>query len=151
MDEADIRQRGADRLVDDAPVRLDGAMMVERAVVAVVIDAGGERDRPLHRLHDVGEADRGSRARASARPAAAARGAVLAGLAVSVLPESALRTGMRVLTQNDGFPALAPVQIGLNIGLGQTQPRGAAIYDATDACAGAVHGRIPTQERIALA
>ncbi len=39
--------------------------------------------------------------------------AVLAGLAVSVLPESALRTGMKVLTQNDGFPALAPVQIGI--------------------------------------
>jgi DNA-binding transcriptional LysR family regulator len=39
--------------------------------------------------------------------------AVLAGLAVSVLPESALRTGMKVLTQTDGFPALAPVQIGI--------------------------------------
>lgn len=39
--------------------------------------------------------------------------AVLAGMAVSVLPESALRSGMRVLTQADGFPALAPVQIGI--------------------------------------
>ncbi len=39
--------------------------------------------------------------------------AVLAGLAVSVLPESALRSGMRVLSQSDGFPALAPVQIGI--------------------------------------
>ena len=39
--------------------------------------------------------------------------AVLAGMAVSILPESALRNGMRVLTQADGFPPLAPVQIGL--------------------------------------
>lgn len=39
--------------------------------------------------------------------------AVLSGLAVSVMPESALRTGMKVLTQTDGFPALPPVQIGI--------------------------------------
>lgn len=39
--------------------------------------------------------------------------AVLAGMAVSVMPESALRTGMKVLTQADGFPALPPVQIGI--------------------------------------
>ncbi|MGV8936398.1 MAG: LysR substrate-binding domain-containing protein [Allorhizobium sp.] len=39
--------------------------------------------------------------------------AVLAGMAVSVMPESALRTGMKVLTQNDGFPPLPPVQIGI--------------------------------------
>jgi DNA-binding transcriptional LysR family regulator len=39
--------------------------------------------------------------------------AVLAGMAVSVVPESALRTGMKVLSQADGFPALPPVQIGI--------------------------------------
>jgi DNA-binding transcriptional LysR family regulator len=39
--------------------------------------------------------------------------AVLAGLAVSVLPESAVRDGMRVLRPNEGYPALPPVQIGL--------------------------------------
>ncbi len=39
--------------------------------------------------------------------------AVLAGMAVSVLPESALRHGMKVLSQADGFPPLPPVQIGL--------------------------------------
>ncbi|MGL4729934.1 MAG: LysR substrate-binding domain-containing protein [Bosea sp. (in: a-proteobacteria)] len=39
--------------------------------------------------------------------------AVLAGLAVSVLPESAIRTGMRVLGANDGFPTLPTVRIGL--------------------------------------
>ena len=39
--------------------------------------------------------------------------AVLAGLAVSVQPESALRPGMRVLTERDGFPALPDAEIGL--------------------------------------
>jgi DNA-binding transcriptional LysR family regulator len=39
--------------------------------------------------------------------------AVLAGLAVSVLPESAIRSGMRVLGAADGFPALPTVRIGL--------------------------------------
>jgi DNA-binding transcriptional LysR family regulator len=39
--------------------------------------------------------------------------AVLAGLALSVLPESAVRSGMRILTPQEGFPALPPVRIGL--------------------------------------
>ncbi|HET7413795.1 MAG TPA: LysR substrate-binding domain-containing protein [Pararhizobium sp.] len=39
--------------------------------------------------------------------------AVLAGLAVSLLPESALRPGMRILSPSEGFPALAPTQIGI--------------------------------------
>ncbi|RYC32602.1 LysR family transcriptional regulator [Lichenibacterium minor] len=39
--------------------------------------------------------------------------AVLAGLAVSVLPESALRSGMRVLGPADGFPTLPSCKIAL--------------------------------------
>lgn len=39
--------------------------------------------------------------------------AVLSGLAVSVLPECALRPGMRVLGEADGFPALADCRIGI--------------------------------------
>ncbi|MBW3097130.1 LysR substrate-binding domain-containing protein [Pseudohoeflea coraliihabitans] len=39
--------------------------------------------------------------------------AVLSGLAVSLLPECAVRPGMRILSQADGFPALMPAQIGL--------------------------------------
>ena len=39
--------------------------------------------------------------------------AVLAGLAVSVLPESGLRPGMRVLSAAEGFPELASCRIGL--------------------------------------
>jgi len=39
--------------------------------------------------------------------------AVLAGLAVSVLPESGLRPGMRVLSAAEGFPELPSCRIGL--------------------------------------
>ncbi len=39
--------------------------------------------------------------------------AVLSGLAIAVLPESALRPGMRVLTERDGFPPLPQCEIGL--------------------------------------
>jgi DNA-binding transcriptional LysR family regulator len=45
--------------------------------------------------------------------AGAVAAAVLAGLAVSVLPESGLRPGMRVLSSKDGFPELPECRIGL--------------------------------------
>lgn len=45
--------------------------------------------------------------------AGAVAAAVLAGLAVSVLPESGLRPGMRILNAGDGFPELPPCHIGL--------------------------------------
>lgn len=45
--------------------------------------------------------------------------AVLAGLAVSVLPESALRPGMRVLGEAEGLPVLPKVDIGLLRARGQ--------------------------------
>ena len=45
--------------------------------------------------------------------AGAISAAVLAGLAVSVFPESGLRPGMRVLTPAEGFPELHPCRIGL--------------------------------------
>lgn len=51
--------------------------------------------------------------------------AVLAGLAVSVLPESALRPGMRVLGEAEGFPRLPPVEIGI------LKPRGRSTEVAT--------------------
>lgn len=38
---------------------------------------------------------------------------VLAGLSVSVLPESAVRAGMRILRPSEGFPALPSCKIGL--------------------------------------
>jgi DNA-binding transcriptional LysR family regulator len=39
--------------------------------------------------------------------------AVLSGLAVSVLPESALQPGMRILTAKEGFPDLPDAEIAL--------------------------------------
>lgn len=60
--------------------------------------------------------------------------AVLAGMAVSVLPESALRTGMKVLTQADGFPALAPVQIGIMKRPGLSPSLSNAICNHITAC-----------------
>ena len=52
--------------------------------------------------------------------------AVLAGLAVSILPECALRPGMRVLTEADGFGRLQ--EFGIGIMRGHTKP--SAIVDA---------------------
>jgi DNA-binding transcriptional LysR family regulator len=49
----------------------------------------------------------------SSSNAGAVAAAVLAGLAVSVLPESGVRPGMRILSPADGFPELPPCQIGL--------------------------------------
>ncbi|ESR24946.1 LysR family transcriptional regulator [Lutibaculum baratangense] len=40
-------------------------------------------------------------------------GAVIAGLAVSILPESAIRPEMRILDERDGFPPLPPCEIGM--------------------------------------
>jgi DNA-binding transcriptional LysR family regulator len=49
----------------------------------------------------------------SSSNAGAVSAAVLAGLAISVLPESGLRPGMRVLTAAEGFPELPSCRIGL--------------------------------------
>jgi DNA-binding transcriptional LysR family regulator len=49
----------------------------------------------------------------SSSNAGAVAAAVLAGLAVSVLPESGLRPGMRVLSAADGFPDLPSCRVGL--------------------------------------
>src|SRR5438270_7923662 len=49
----------------------------------------------------------------SSSNAGAVAAAVLAGLAISVLPESGLRPGMRVLSAADGFPELPSCRIGL--------------------------------------
>ncbi|WP_377296012.1 LysR substrate-binding domain-containing protein [Rhizobium sp. SGZ-381] len=60
--------------------------------------------------------------------------AVLAGMAVSILPESALRPGMKVLSQSDGFPSLPPVQIGLMKRPGLSPSLMTAITDHITAC-----------------
>ncbi|WP_182086689.1 LysR substrate-binding domain-containing protein [Aureimonas sp. ME7] len=55
--------------------------------------------------------------------------AVLAGLAVSVLPECALRPGMRVLGEADGFPRLPDAQIAVMRGRNSQSPAVAALVD----------------------
>ena len=55
--------------------------------------------------------------------------AVCAGLAVSVLPESALRPGMRVLGASDGFPALPSIKIALLRHPHEETPLAAALAD----------------------
>ena len=48
-------------------------MGIMPAIMAMVVDAGGHRDRPFDRFDDVGEADRGGRARQAKAAAGAAR------------------------------------------------------------------------------
>jgi DNA-binding transcriptional LysR family regulator len=57
--------------------------------------------------------DRSHRLVYSSGNAGAISAAVLAGLAISVFPESGLRPGMRVLTPGDGFPDLPSCRVGL--------------------------------------
>ena len=68
------------------------------------------RRSAIERLESVG---RLYRVLYSSSNAGAVAAAVLAGLAVSVLPESGLRPGMRVLSAGDGFPELPSCRIGL--------------------------------------
>jgi DNA-binding transcriptional LysR family regulator len=66
----------------------------------MAIDTLESVNRPFHILY-------------SSSNAGAVAAAVLSGLAVSVLAESGLRPGMRVLTAADGFPELPDCRIGL--------------------------------------
>jgi DNA-binding transcriptional LysR family regulator len=68
------------------------------------------RRTAIERLESIG---RPHRVLYSSSNAGAVAAAVLAGLAVSVLPESGLRPGMRVLTAAEGFPELSTCRIGL--------------------------------------
>lgn len=68
------------------------------------------RRAALERLEPLG---RSHRLLYSSGNAGAISAAVLAGLAVSVFPESGLRPGMRVLTSGDGFPDLPSCRVGL--------------------------------------
>ena len=65
----------------------------------------------------------------SSSNAGAVAAAVLAGLAVSVLPESGLRPGMRVLSAADGFPELPSCRIGLVRNAHETSALAAALAE----------------------
>jgi DNA-binding transcriptional LysR family regulator len=68
------------------------------------------RRTAIERLESIG---RLYRVLYSSSNAGAVAAAVLAGLAVTVLAESGLRPGMRVLTAADGFPELPSCRVGL--------------------------------------
>lgn len=55
--------------------------------------------------------------------------AVLAGLCISVLPESAIRAGMRILGPSDGYPALPSCKIGLIRNRAEDNPLADALGD----------------------
>jgi DNA-binding transcriptional LysR family regulator len=82
----------------------------ERVPLALGRPTCNWRRTAMERLESIG---RPYRILYSSSNAGAVAAAVLAGLAVSVLPESGLRPGMRVLNPADGFPELPSCRIGL--------------------------------------
>jgi DNA-binding transcriptional LysR family regulator len=99
-------QRHATHECDPLPVALGRPNCCWRRVALEALEAADRRHRLLYVSWN----------------STAVAAAVLAGLAVSVLPESALRPGMRVLGEHDGFPALPPVEIGLLRARAQPSP-----------------------------
>lgn len=84
------------------------------------------RRQATDRLQQIG---RRYRVRYSSWSATVIAATVLSGLAVSVLSESSLRPGMRVLGADEGFPPLDPCQIGLIWGSGAKGEIVAALAD----------------------
>jgi DNA-binding transcriptional LysR family regulator len=84
--------------------------MEERVPLALGRPTCSWRRSAIERLESTG---RNYRLLYSSSNAGAVAAAVLAGLAVSVLPESGLRPGMRVLSSKEGFPELPSCRIGL--------------------------------------
>jgi DNA-binding transcriptional LysR family regulator len=84
--------------------------MEERLPLALGRPTCSWRRTAVERLESVG---RPYRILYSSSNAGAVAAAVLSGLAVSVLAESGLRPGMRVLSATDGFPELPACRVGL--------------------------------------
>jgi DNA-binding transcriptional LysR family regulator len=82
---------------DPLPLALGRPTCAWRRTAVEGLESSGRNYRVLYSSSNVG----------------AVAAAVLAGLAVSVLPESGLRPGMRVLTAADGFADLPSCRIGL--------------------------------------
>src|SRR6185312_4588034 len=82
----------------------------ERLPLALGRPSCSWRRTAIERLESIG---RPYRTLYSSSNAGAVAAAVLAGLAVSVLAESGLRPGMRVLTAAEGFPELPACRIGV--------------------------------------
>ena len=99
---------------------------LERVPLALGRPTCNWRRIAIERLETVG---RPYRVLYSSSNAGAVAAAVLAGLAVSVLPESGLRPGMRVLSPADGFPELPPCRIGLVRNAHETSALAQALAD----------------------
>ena len=84
--------------------------MEEKVPLALGRPTCSWRRTAIEKLESIG---RNYRLLYSSSNAGAVAAAVLAGLAVSVLPESGLRPGMRVLSAKEGFPELTSCRIGL--------------------------------------
>lgn len=89
--------RHATHAQEPVPLALGRPSCRWRGTALERLEAAGHRYRVLYTSSNAG----------------AVAAAVLAGLAVSVLPESGLRPGMRVLTAAEGFPDLPSCRIGL--------------------------------------
>ncbi len=90
-------QRLAIHEEDPLPLALGRPTCVWRRQALDALEATGRRYRVLY----------------SSWNSTAVSAAVQAGLAISVLPESALRPGLRVLGEAEGLPKLPPCEIGL--------------------------------------
>jgi DNA-binding transcriptional LysR family regulator len=89
-------QAHATHLANPLPLAVGPQTCAWRRAAQVALDSAGRRYRIAY----------------TSSAAAALISAVVAGLAVAVLPESAMRPEMRILTERDGFPALPPCDIG---------------------------------------
>ncbi len=92
------------------PLALGRAFCTWRQAATLALDAVGRTHRVLY----------------SSWNSTAVGAAVLAGLAVSVLPESAVRPGMRILGATEGFPTLPSCKIALM----RNHAEGSALVDA---------------------
>jgi DNA-binding transcriptional LysR family regulator len=87
-----------------------GTHMLDILPVAISQIGCNWRDIALETLHRDGRKFRVAYSSSSWHAVGAA---VLAGLAIGAVPEICMRPGMRVLTEKDGFPSLATVEIGI--------------------------------------
>ncbi len=90
-------QRGVTHELDPLPLALGRPTCTWRRQALEALEATGRSHRVLYSSYN----------------STAVSAAVLAGLAISVLPESALRPGMRALGTDEGLPSLPPCEIGI--------------------------------------
>ncbi len=105
--------RGDVHQADPLPLAVGHPTCCWRQIALDTLERQGRRSRILY----------------SSSNASAVVAAVLAGLAVSVLAESSLRPGIRVLTPKEGFPVLPVVRIGLIRNWSHRSPLSDALAD----------------------